>query len=400
MGPRFHNLHRTVRARLAVTLAVVLALTLYGVLAGGGKGASPLSMKPTAASNAGFAVTEVLDGNGNIDIAAQGPNHSLLAYWEIGAQWFGPVAVNGTGTTFSAPSMLIDRNGNLDLAVQGPNNQLWVYWNIGGVWNGPLGIGGSGTAFSSPATTVESNGTVDVAVQGPGNSLLNFWEVNAQWFGPFGVAGPGTTFSTPSMTSGSSSGHNFLNVTAQGPNNDPRAYEAEDGTWRLPQISGPGEEFSAPSTLAFFSAGSYASWFEGPNNSLVLIFGFAQGGTNSYCIVGQPGEALSAPNINNSDGTLPYVGPGNTLRIRWYGGTPAPQPNELCDNLSNPNGPLGIGGTNTAFSVPAIVTDANGHDNIAVQGPNNSLWLFFDIGGTWMGPIGVGGPGSTFSSPN
>ena len=303
--------HRSIRARLA--LVVVLTLVHSGLVAGGGQNAAPLAMRPTAAGNAGVAVAEVVDSNGNIDIAAQGPNHSLYAYWEIGGHWFGPVAVNGAGTTYSAPSMLIDKNSNLDLAVQGPGNQLWVYWNIGGAWYGPLGIGGSGAAFSSPATTVENDGTVDVAVQGPGNSLLDFWEVNAQWFGPLGLAGQATTFSTPSIASSftTTPTHTIVNVTAQGPNNDPRAYESEDGTWMLPQVGAPGEQFSAPSTVGFSATGTYGSWFQGPNNSLLLILGGVQGGTNNYCIVGQPGEAFSAPDIDPRDATLAYVGCGS-----------------------------------------------------------------------------------------
>lgn len=392
--------HRSLRARLALAITVVLALALYGLVAGGSKSAVPLQAKPTAASNAGFSVSEVRDAQGNIDIAALGANNSLMAYWEIGAHWYGPLLVNGPGTTFSAPKLLVDSQNNLVLTAQGPGNRLWAYWNIGGIWYGPLGVGGAGSTFSSPASTVEANGTVDISVMGPGNSLLNFWEVNAAWYGPYGVAGPGTTYSTPSMDSAQNGGNNYVNIEAQGPNNDPRAYQAENGTWFLPQISAPNEQYSASSTLDFLTGpGSYASWMEGPGNSLIFIFGYVQGGTNTYCVVSPQGEAFSAPDINPSDGTFPYVGPNNSLRIRFYIGPLSPQPSDFCDNLNGANGPLGISGANTAFSVPSIVSDVGG-DDIAVQGPNHSLWVFFDVGGNWMGPIGVGAPGSTFSSPN
>jgi hypothetical protein len=34
---------------------------------------------------------------------------------------------------------------------------------------------------------------------------------------------------------------------------------------------------------------------------------------------------------------------------------------------------------------------------VAMQGPSNGLWLYWEVsGGQWQGPLGVGGAGSTY----
>jgi len=63
-------------------------------------------------------------------------------------------------------------------------------------------------------------------------------------------------------------------------------------------------------------------------------------------------------------------------------------------------GPLGIGGPNSAFSGPAIVSEADGNFDIAVEGPAHTLHMYWDIAGRWYGPLEVGGQGSTYSTPS
>jgi hypothetical protein len=391
------------RGRLAV--AVALAVALYGLIAGGGKSVVPLAAKTTAAiPNAGYSVSMVAEpnGSGHIDVVALGANHSLDAYWNIGTTWYGPLSVNGVNTTFSAPALAADDHGNLNVAVEGPSNSLWVYWEAGGTWYGPLGLGGTGTAFSTPAIATE-DGTVDVSVEGPNHSLLFFWEVSGTWYGPYGVAGTGTTYSAPSVdencinagTLCRGGGNHFVTITAQGPSNDLRAYQSENGTWTATPETGPDFVLSPQATRALGTG--FVSWVEGAGNSLTLFENNSSFGTGSSesCQVAGAGTTFSAPGaeILDGDNTIAVVGPDNSLRIFWY----STATSDLCAS-GNANGPLGIGAANSAFSVPSIV-EAN-TDNIAVEGPSNSLWVFWDSNGTWYGPLGIGAAGSTFTSPN
>lgn len=63
-------------------------------------------------------------------------------------------------------------------------------------------------------------------------------------------------------------------------------------------------------------------------------------------------------------------------------------------------GPLGIGAPNSAFSAPSIVAEANGNFDIAVEGPNHTLFMYWDTAGRWYGPLQVGAAGQTFSTPS
>ena len=70
-------------------------------------------------------------------IAAQGPNDSLVFYWQtVGSLQWNLEQVAGPGTCFSAPSVA-QVGGQTVIAAQGPNDSLVFYWQTSGSgqWN-------------------------------------------------------------------------------------------------------------------------------------------------------------------------------------------------------------------------------------------------------------------------
>ncbi|HXZ62061.1 MAG TPA: CHAP domain-containing protein [Acidimicrobiales bacterium] len=101
--------------------------------------------------------------------------------------------------------------------------------------------------------------------------------------------------------------------------------------------------------------------------------------------------AGTAPAISSTGSSLPVVavqGPSNSLWIYW----------QLADGAWI--GPAGPGGPDSTFSSPAVAVTPSGLGVVAVQGPSHSLWIYWQIpDGAWIGPAGPGGPGTTFGSP-
>jgi uncharacterized protein YvpB len=110
--------------------------------AGGG------STSQVAASGTAYSAPAVTVSGGDTYAAVQGPSHSLDVYTGHGA-WSAPVMIGGAGSTYSAPSIAAEANGNLDVATEGPGAALNFFWRIGTTWYGPLAIGGGDTAFSA-----------------------------------------------------------------------------------------------------------------------------------------------------------------------------------------------------------------------------------------------------------
>ena len=87
--------------------------------------------------------------------------------------------------------------------------------------------------------------------------------------------------------------------------------------------------------------------------------------------------------------TISVQGPDNSLWVYWQAGD------------ANWHGPLGVGGPGSDLSSPSIAIGSNGLPTISVQGPDNSLWVYWQAGdASWHGPLGVGGPGSDLSAPS
>ena len=77
----------------------------------------------------------VMQGTSSPDIAAEGPNNSLVYYWWDGSTGsFQSITVAGANTTYSTPSMVMQGTSSPDIAAEGPNNSLVYYW-----WDGSTG---------------------------------------------------------------------------------------------------------------------------------------------------------------------------------------------------------------------------------------------------------------------
>jgi hypothetical protein len=338
--------------------------------------------------------------------------------------WYGPLQAGGAGTAYSGPAIAAEfatPPDHLDVAVEGPNHSLNFFWETAGTWYGPLQIGANGTTYSPPSITFDSDGNVDVAAQGPNGSIYEYWGLGGAWSGPLQVSGAGTSFTTPSIASGSTSsgGCNINHVTIQseGPVHQAVEYEHvnNNGTcsstinqWLAPSTSGTNQQYAGSSALASITSsffGAPLSGYEGPGNSDIFQFAANQGGTNSYCVLSGAGTDYSAPGMaafSNYDANASFsinmnqLGPSNSLYAFWF--TIPVQPT-TCPSFY---GPMQLGGAGTAFSVPAdsSTNDLAGNhvNNVLVQGPSNTLWVYWSVAGSWNGPIQLGGPGTTFGS--
>ena len=94
------------------------------------------------------------------------------------------------------------------------------------------------------------------------------------------------------------------------------------------------------------------------------------------------------PSSSSGLPTVAVQGPGGRLWVYWK--TPS----------SQWVGPLGVGAPGSTLSAPAVAVAPSGLATVAVQGPGDSLWLYWQApNATWVGPLGVGAPGSTLSAP-
>ena len=79
-------------------------------------------------------------------IAAQGPDNSLVFYWQpIGSGTWNPEQVSRPGTTISAPSVAQVGKQTV-IAAEGPNNSLVFYWQPidATAWNPVQQVAGPG----------------------------------------------------------------------------------------------------------------------------------------------------------------------------------------------------------------------------------------------------------------
>jgi hypothetical protein len=120
--------------------------------------------------------------------------------------------------------------------------------------------------------------------------------------------------------------------------------------------------------------------------------------------VGAAGSTFSAPSAAQGNAGFPVLaaqGPGNTLYVYWQAGN------------AQWYGPLGVGPAGSTFSAPSIAgvmgvpadndadIDANPFPTVAAQGPNHSLYVYWEAAnGQWYGPLGAGAAGSTYSAPS
>jgi hypothetical protein len=399
---------RTFVKRGLVAAIMILALAVYGLLTAG---TQSLSLRPTATSTStsgGHSVSQAMSpANNSINVAAQGPSHSLYFYWELynsstssyTGVWNGPLGVGAPGSTFSAPKILAQSSGgsgtlgNFDIAVEGPNHTGDLYWDISGTWYGPYQFAGPGIVMSTPGMVEDSDGNLQITVQGPANTLYAYWNTAGAFYGPLGIGGPNSTFSGPTMQRAG----NLVDAAVQGPNHSLRSYSVYDGG----STPSNGTPWSSATDISNDNTEwDIANWggvggntntngiiFQGPNNSLYEAI---TNPTFQLDEIRGAGTTYSTPS-GLSGGNYQYIaaeGPSNTLY--WYFEDP---------NTVRLDGPLQIGGVGSTWSAPSLIFDASGNFDIAVQGANHALYEYFDINGVMHGPLGIGAAGSTFSSP-
>ncbi len=377
---------RVVIRRGLVAGLTILALAVYGlVTAGTTSPAVKLTATASIGGNSQLSVALATSPtNNSVNVAARGPNNSLLFYWEVGGTWYGPLGLGGAGTTFSAPTIVAEDSGNFDIAVEGPGHTIYFYWDASGTWYGPVQVGAAGAAFSTPSMTIDSNGHLNLGVQGPSNSLFMYWNTSATWYGPLGVGGANSTFSAPSVTYALTQ-VGTVEVIAIGPNNDVGNWHRSHNTgqWNGPtEWSNDQQGFSVPSGYGF------DAMVQGPNHSLIETTNNAQ-----FNPVGGAGTVYSAPSfvsgVVSSDSRVTAQGPANSLYYWFY------------KSSSQWNGPFQVSVPGSTFSAPSMEDENTGSNlDLAVQGPSNSLWFFWSVGGTWHGPVQIAGAGTTFSSSN
>ena len=398
---------RTFVRRGLVAAIMVLALAIYGLVSAG---TQSLSFKPTAAATttAGRSVAMALSPtNGSVNVATQGPNHTLYFFWEVSGTWYGPLGIGAAGSTWSAPAIVAETGpnaGNFDIAVQGPNNTLDFYWDISGTWYGPFGAGAAGTTFSTPALVQDKSNNLQIAAEGPNNSLNVFWNVNAQFYGPLGIGAAGTTFSGPALEDTPNlNSEDVSNVSAwaQGPNHTALEWTRHNNSWQTPV-------YRSSDNLVYSSITAWTSTlrasFQGPNNSLWDTEGditccqqgpnLIEGAGTTYSAPSEVGRGGSNSGTGPGDRYIAAEGPSNTLYFYF------PSPGTGSNGKGSPNGPLGIGSPGSTFSAPSLIIDSNNNQDIVAEGPNHALWAYFDIAGVIHGPLQIGGPGSSYSSDN
>jgi len=118
-------------------------------------------------------------------------------------------------------------------------------------------------------------------------------------------------------------------------------------------------------------------------------YGYSSNGTYQYGY----GQCATAPATTTPAApVLPSVavqGPSNSLWYYW----------ETPD--SQWHGPLGVGIPGSTLSSPSATAGAGNLPVVAVQAPSNSLWYYWETpDAQWHGPLGIGNAGSTNASPS
>ena len=322
---------------------------------------------------------------GEVDMVAQGPNNSLIYYWNTGGGW-ASTTIAGSNTTYSAPAIVVCENYNVDLPLSlaivvamGPNHSLKCYTATpGSPWSSTT-IGQNYSTYSAPAIANPSNiwGEADVVAQGPNNSLMYY----SGWAGGWSSAPIGqnySTYSAPAIAVRYPSGE--ADVVAQGPNNSLIYYWNTGGGWSSAPIGQNYSTYSAPAIAVRYPSGEADVVAQGPNHS--LRYYYAWPGTKWYSTT-IPGNAYSAPAIavwsSNNEAEVVAQGPNNSLIYYWnYSG--------------NPWYSWTVAGSSTTYSAPSIVIGSYYQGDIttygpylAVMGQNSALDYYAPIGNlNWL----------------
>jgi hypothetical protein len=349
------------RRRLA---AVLVAVTAAVLTAAG-------TLTPALAAT---GPSMVIDGNG-VTIAVQGPDNSLLFYWQAnGASSWNVETVAGPGTTFSAPSMNVDGN-DTNIAVEGPDDSLLFYWNVNGssTWNVET-VAGAGTTISAPSMVVNGD-TVNIAAAGAGDTLLFYWTFN----------GSGTWHTeTVSGTSGPSTGVPSLAV-------DGNTFYIADvplsitgvsylvvwydtigtGTWN-PVVVAQGLGGDPPAITA---DGSNINISAISQNGGIEFYWGSLGTWHAETVAGPTttNPSTSSPSIAVNGNTVTIAATGEEGQLLFYYAV-------IGTGTWNPET---VAGVTTTSSAPSIVSDAPADTaDITAVSPGGQLDFYWQIDGT------------------
>ncbi|MDQ6847698.1 MAG: C39 family peptidase [Candidatus Dormibacteraeota bacterium] len=360
-----------------VTLADPLDAQLHTFTMAAFEGAfATFHSQAVVVSPGGHAASQAISPtNGSVNVAVQGPDHSLFFFWNVAGTWHGPLGIGGPNSTFSAPAIVAEASGNFDIAVQGPNNTVDMYWDTGGRWYGPYQVGGAGSANSTPSVVVDAQQHVTVAVQGPAHSMYLYWCVAAQWYGPYGLGAQNSTFSSPALSLVTASPASLQAVVSSGDAALQQYRERSDGSW-----SGPNAWSQSDNAYSSASSTAVVTAYMGPGSSLMAVNGA------SAIQVADPGTTYSAPSLASSGADTYAVvqGPGHNL--------------SFFANHGGWGAAVRAAPAGSAYSAPSIAVEANGNIDVAVEGPSSTLFFFWRVGSTWYGPLQVGGTGTTFAA--
>jgi hypothetical protein len=219
--------------------------------------------------------------HGAVNIAVQGPNHSLLFYWATnGTATWHTETIAGAGSTFSAPSMAV--NGNtVNVAALGPHNTLTFYWAFDGTatWH-PETVAGGVNRSSTPSMAVDGNTFYVTASRGFGE--LWVWTkvigVGA-WQGQ--VIGQHEFAYFPAITA---NGNTVDIAVANQYGGALDLYSAAKGsaTWHKQTLAGPGSTLIVPPSIAVNHGSLTIAAVGGTVNQSRLIFYWAASGSSTW----------------------------------------------------------------------------------------------------------------------
>jgi hypothetical protein len=280
--------------------------------------------------------------------------------------------------------------GEAEVVAQGPNNSLLGYYNSrGGAWNTST-IAAAGTAFSAPAVSASPTGETDVVVQGTSNSLQYYNALpNKNWSAPYTIAGNNTTYSAPSIFVRSTG---EIDVVAQGANNSLQYYHANPGPtgWSSSTVAGAGTTFSAPSIFVR-STGEADIVARGASNSLQYYHALpGVAWSTAYAIAGT-NTTYSAPSIYvRPTGEADVVAQGFLNSLQYYTATPGS--GWTASQIAQPN---------TTFSAASISVSAAGEADVVAQGYFNTLqYYYLPPGSGYWNNTQVASTQTTYATPS
>jgi CHAP domain len=208
-------------------------------------------------------------GNNSMYVAAEGPNHSLIVYWNtpaINNAWVSKTI----GQAYAAPALAWNPGSKtMDVVAEGPSDSLVLYQTTSATsitWTGKT----IGQSDNAPALAWNpGNNSMYAAVQGASNALVLYWNtpaINNDW---------------PSKTIGQADnapalawnpGNNSMYAAVQGTGNSLVLY------WNTPAVNGAwvnktiGQAYAAPALAWNPGNNSFYAAVQGAGNSLVLYW--------------------------------------------------------------------------------------------------------------------------------